>query len=123
MTLKRIILRLARNPGFPDGDMHQGYTIVAPLDADGHLQLDEWRENKKDCTVLRFHPDPAEKADGWLTHRGSKWFFHYDEEDEGPDEPTHRLADHTFVQGEYVSVRHANTDSLTYIVSEVSDVK
>ena len=35
MALKRIILRLARNPGFPDGDMHQGYTIVAPLDADG----------------------------------------------------------------------------------------
>ena len=82
MALKRIILRLARNPGFPDGDMHQGYTIVAPLDADGQLLVDEWRDNKKSCTVLRFHPDPAERADGLLTHRGSVWYFHYDEDDE-----------------------------------------
>ncbi len=122
MSLKRIILRLARNPGFPDGDMHQGYTIIAPLDADGRLSLDQWRENKKDCTVFRFHPDQAEKADGLLTHRGSHWYFHYDEDDEGPDEPAHKLADHIFVQGEYVSVRHMNKDSLTYIVSEVASV-
>ena len=121
MPLKRIIMRLARNPGYPDGDMHQGYTIVAPLDEEGHLLLDEWREHKKECTVLRFHPDPDEKADGWITHRGSNWFFHYDEEDEGPDEPTHRLADHIFRKGEYVSVRHhGGEESLTYIVSDVT---
>ncbi len=122
MPLKRIIMRLARNPGYPDGDMHQGYTIVAPLDKDGHLQIDEWRDNKQACTVLRFHPDPDEKADGWLTHRGSHWYFRYDEEEEGPDEPAHRLADHVFQQGEYMTVRHHGDEALTYVISDVSPV-
>ncbi len=122
MALNRIILRLARNPGFPDGDMHQGYTIIAPLNGDNHLDIEEWREKKTDCTVLRFHPDDAEKADGLLTHRGSHWFFHYDEESEGPDEAAHRLGDHVFIQGEYMSVRHHAEEVLTYIISEVSPV-
>lgn len=120
MALRRIIMRLARNPGYPDGDMHQGYTIVAPLDGTGKLDLDEWRDKRGKCTVFRFHPDPDERADGLLTHRGSHWFFHYDEDDEGPDEPAHKLADHVFIQGEYVSVRHHDEETLTYIVSDVS---
>lgn len=123
MALKRIILRLARNPGFPDGDMHQGYTIVAPLDESGHLDIELWRANKAKCTVYRFHPDPEERADGLLKHHGSNWYFHYDEDDEGPDEPAFKLADHVFRQTEYVSVRHHNKDSLTYVVSEVSEAE
>ena len=41
MPLRRIVLRLARNPGYPDGDDQQGYVLVAPLDAGGKIDDDE----------------------------------------------------------------------------------
>lgn len=124
MSLTRVVMRLGRNPdaGFPDGDNDQGYVIVAPLDKDGRLDLDLWRANKADCTVDRFSPDPAEKADGWLTHRGSHWFFHYDEEGEGPDEPVYRLGDHTLRLGDYLTIHEADGDDLTYKITETTPV-
>lgn len=124
MSLTRVVMRLGRNPdaGFPDGDNGQGYVVVAPLDKDGRLDLDLWRANKADCTVDRFSPDPAEKADGWLTHRGSHWFFHYDEEGEGPDEPVYRLGDHTLRLGDYLTIHEADGDDLTYKITETTSV-
>jgi len=120
MPLKRIVLRLARNPGFPDGDDDQGYILVAPLDADGQIDLQAWRGQREACTVIRFHPDPDEHADGWLTHRGNKWRFRYDEDDEGPDEPGYRLGEHDFRPGAYVTISHHGDEALTYIVTEVA---
>ena len=122
MTMKRITLRLARNPGYPEGDRQQGYVIIAPLDPGGHLMVDEWRAHRSACTVVRFHPDPAEHADGWLTHRGSHWFFRYDEDHEGPDEPVYRFGDHRFEIGEYVTISHADGEALTYQVADVTSV-
>ena len=124
MSLTRVVMRLGRNPdaGFPDGDNDQGYVVVAPLDKDGRLDLDLWRANKADCTVDRFSPAPAEKADGWLTHRGSHWFFHYDEEGEGPDEPVYRLGDHTLRLGDYLTIHEADGDDLTYKITETTSV-
>lgn len=121
MTLSRIILRLARNPraGFPDGDEHRGYTIVAPLDGDGRLDVEAWRTARKSCTVRRFSPDQEEIADGWLTHRGSHWHFRYDEEEEGPDEPLFRLGEHVMRTGEYVTVQEQDGDALVYRVADV----
>lgn len=120
MSLTRVVMRLGRNPdaGFPDGDNDQGYVVVAPLDKDGRLDLDLWRANKADCTVDRFSPDPAEKADGWLTHRGSHWFFHYDEEDEGPDEPVFKLGDHVMRVGEYLTIHEADGHDMTFKITE-----
>ena len=39
MTLSRIVMRLARNPGteFAGGDDRRGYALTAPLTSDGHL--------------------------------------------------------------------------------------
>ena len=39
MTLSRIVMRLARNPGteFAGGDDHRGDALTAPLTDDGHL--------------------------------------------------------------------------------------
>lgn len=121
---KRITLRLARNPdaGFPDGDPHHGYTIVAPLDDDGHLDAAAWVQDRKRCTVVRFAPDPDARADGWLTHHGARWSFHFDEDAEGPDEPLYRLGEHKFAADEYVSVMDRNGPSLVYRVTDVSSV-
>lgn len=124
MHLKQIVLRLARNEGFPFGDKDQGYVIVAPLNDDARLDVDAWRAVKEHCTVKRFHPDSALAADGLLTHRGSHWYFHYDEEDEGPDEPLYRLADHQLLHGSYVTIAHGDEgEALTYQVDDVRNFK
>jgi hypothetical protein len=120
MGLTRVVLRLGRNPdaGFPEGDDDMGYVVVAPLDKDGTLDPDLWRANKEKCTVLRFTPDHENDADGWLSHRGAQWYFRYDEEEEGPDEPVFRLGDHKLRLGEYVTIHEADGDDLTYKVTE-----
>ena len=122
MNLKRITLQLARNPGLPAGDPGQGYQIIAPITEAGQLDLEGWRQNRKACRVYRFHPDPAEVADGWLTHRGEKWFFHYDEEEEGDDEAVFRFGAHKFREGEYVTIDHPGREALTYKVTDISPV-
>ncbi|MBY9066833.1 hypothetical protein K1X12_07970 [Hyphomonas sp. WL0036] len=121
MSLKRISLQPALNPG-AEVVAGQGYTIIAPLTAEGRLDLDAWRANRADCRVYRLHPDPAERADGWLTHRGNRWFFRYDEEEEGDDENVYRLGDHVFREGEYVTVEFHGEQPLTYKVVDVSEL-
>jgi hypothetical protein len=122
--LTRVVMRLARNPdaGFPDGDDHHGYVITAPLDRAGRLDPTLWRERKKDCTVVRFKPGEAHDADGWLTHRGEHWYLHYDENDEGPDEPVYRLGDHRLRLGDYLTIHEADGDDLTYKITEARPV-
>lgn len=82
MTLSRIVMRLARNPGteFAGGDDHRGYALTAPLTADGLLDLEAYGKTKAECVVRRFAPD-EDAADGRLARRGSRWFFDYDEGD------------------------------------------
>ena len=120
MALTRVVMRLGRNPdaGFPEGDDNHGYVVIAPLDAEGRLDVELWRANKDKCTVNRFTPGHEEDADGVLTHRGSHWYFHYDEEDEGPDEPVYRLGDHLLRLGEYLTIHEADGDDLTYKITE-----
>jgi hypothetical protein len=118
MALTQVVLRLARNPGYPDGDDRQGYTITAPLDSKGRLSADEWREQRDRCTVIRVKPGTEEDADGLLTHRGGNWYFHYDEEREGDDEPVYRLGDHSLALGSYVTVHESDGRALTYRVTE-----
>lgn len=114
--LTQVVLRLARNPGFPAGDDGQGYVINAPLDANGQLSVAEWQQVRDACIVIRFKPGTERDADGKLTHRGSNWFFHYDEAEEGDDEPVHRLADHSLAVGNYVTIHESDGRALTYRV-------
>jgi hypothetical protein len=120
MTLTRVVLRLGRNPdaGFPEGDDDTGYVIVAPLDREGGLDAELWRTEKAKCKVVRFTPDHQDDADGMLLHRGDRWYFHYDGEDEGPDEPVYRLGDHKLRVGEYVTIHEADGDDLTFKITE-----
>lgn len=119
LGLTRVILRLGRNPGagFPDGDDNYGYVIHAPLDTDFKLDPALWREKTEHCTVRRFHPNEP-IADGWLRHRGDNWYFWYDEEDEGPEEPVFKLGTHRLAPGEYITVREGDGDILTFRVAD-----
>ena len=121
MTLSRIVMRLARNPGteFADGDDHRGYTLVAPLLDDGKLDIDAFQKSRTDCTVRRFAPD-EDAVTGRLARRGQTWFFDYDDADDADDEPVHRLGEHRFSVGEYVSVADEDGRLLAYKVTEVS---
>ncbi len=121
MSLSRIVMRLARNPGteLAGGDDHRGYTVVAPLTADGHLDLDGWHSSKDQCHVRRFAPD-EDAVVGRLARRGTAWFFDYDGAASGDDEPVYRLGEHTFGVGDYVTVTDHDHRPLTYKVTEVS---
>jgi len=123
MALTRIVMRLARNPGYPDGDHEQGYVITAPIDAEGRLEVAEWRREKPRCTVVRFKRGEERDADGWLTHRGEHWHIHYDEATEGPDEPLYRLGDHRLGIGDYVTIHESDGQDLTYRVTEHHTVR
>ena len=121
ISLNRIVMRLARNPGteFADGDDHRGYTLVAPLTPDGHIDAAAFAQAKGACTVRRFAPD-EDPVDGKLVHRGARWFFDYEEAGEDGDEPVFRLGEHRFAVGEYVSITDEDGRLLTYKVTETS---
>ncbi|HQT53052.1 MAG: hypothetical protein Q8N10_01245 [Phenylobacterium sp.] len=120
MSLSRIVMRLARNPGteFAGGDDHRGYSLTAPLTSDGHIDEAAYAKAKAQCTVRRFTPD-EEATDGRLAKRGARWFFDYEADDTADDEPVHRLGDHRFAVGEYVTVADEDGRPLTYKVVEV----
>jgi hypothetical protein len=119
-NLSRIVMRLARNPGteFADGDDHRGYSLVAPLTPDGHLDAAAYAKVRDACVVRRFAPD-EDAADGRLVHRGARWSFDYEGDIYSEDEPVHRLGEHRFAVGEYVSVTDDDGRPLTYKVTEV----
>lgn len=120
MTLSRIVMRLARNPGteFADGDDHRGYTLTAPLTDDGMLDLEAFQKSKSDCTVRRFAPD-EDAVMGLLARRRDAWYFDYDSSIDSDDEAVHRLGQHRFAVGEYVSVADEDGRMLAYKVTDV----
>lgn len=123
---KRITLHLARSREFPQGSARHGYEIVAPLDAENHLDVDVWRKHREACRVRRFWA--GERAElGHLVHRaggmgGSTWVFDYDAAAGDDDEAGFRLGDHVWVPGEYVSIRDDEGEMHTFRVVTVEDV-
>jgi len=103
-AFRRIRLELAREPGHPDGEPDIGYTVLAPLTPDGHLDLDLARRFQDQCKVVRFHAGQDSEV-GYLRRRpGGSWAFHYSLEDREDDDPGFRLGEHRFAAGEYITI-------------------
>jgi hypothetical protein len=121
VVLSRIVMRLARNPGteFADGDDHRGYSLVAPLASDGHLDGAAYSKVRNACSVRRFAPD-EDPSDGKLVHVGKSWYFDYDNAVDTGEEPVFRLGQHRFAVGEYVSITDEDGRLLTYKVTDVA---
>ncbi len=123
--LKRIRLNLARSPEYPTGSAHHGYEFVAPLDTEGHIDADAWREVRDKCWVRRFWAGEPEQF-GKLVHKPggrehARWIFDYDPDRDEDDEAGFRFASHAFVPGEYVSIRDDDGEMHTFQVAAVVD--
>jgi hypothetical protein len=121
-TFHRIRLELAREPRHPEGDPRIGYSLIAPLDSEGRLEADAWRDFREHCRVVRFHA-ARDHEQGYLRRRpGGSWAFHYEFEDGGEDDdPAYRLGDHRFLYGEYVTIEE-DEGTHTYRVVQVDRV-
>lgn len=122
MTLSRITLRLARNPGteFANGDDRHGYTLVAPLDAKGFIDEAAWKRHAAACTVHHLTPDLPAPREGLLKRRGDNWYFDYEAGTTDDDEPVFKLGQHPFRAGEYVTISDEHARKLTYGVRSVA---
>jgi len=104
MALKRVRLELARNAEFPQGSPARGYDFVAPLTADGHMDLGGWRQHRDACTVHRFWAGEDDEHGRLVHHGGERWAFRYESMAADDEEPIFRFDRHSFVAGEYVSI-------------------
>lgn len=102
---RHVRLVLARDKEHPEGDPHEGYDLLVPLDDNGHLDAIEWKDKQNLCRVRRFR-SKGEDLIGVLRRKpGGQWYFDY-AQGESDDEIVFKLSDESFVQGEYLSVRN-----------------
>lgn len=112
--LQAITLHLGRTPDHPEGSPRDGYDIVAPVDAEGHLDATAWHAARGHCRVRRFRLGEPDRH-GWLVHRaggagGAHWQIDYDDTRSDDDESAFRLDRHKIALGEYLSIRGAGDD-------------
>ena len=124
-AFKRIRLELARSKEFPDGSANHGYELVAPLDADAHIDAALWHKYRENCRVSRFWGDGEEI--GYLLHKPggpehARWVFDYHGRTHREDEYGHRFGAHIFRSGEYVSIQDAAGEVRTFRVVSVVPV-
>jgi len=117
-VLSKIRLELARTREHPDGERRIGYEFCAPLDEQGMIDVQKFRENRESCTVRRFRAN-EEHEDGRLVRKpGRAWSFHYDVHgDPSNDEAGFKFGNHRFVVGEYVSIREEDVQQPYRVVS------
>jgi hypothetical protein len=118
MSLATIRLELARTPEFPGGSAAHGYEFHAPLTADGHLDLAAFSELRERCVVRRFWGGAL--SQGRLQRTGAHgWAFSYAPGVED-DERFHKLEQHRFVLGDYVTIQEHDGTTRTFRVASVT---
>jgi len=120
-SFRRIRLELAREKGYPQGSALIGYTLVAPLNANGQIDADLWHKYHQFCRVVRFRPDEADDVGHLIRKPGGSWAFRYDIKGDQEEETGYHFSSDRFTLGDYVSVRE--DDGLhTFQVASVESV-
>jgi hypothetical protein len=122
-NFKRIRLNLARSKEFPRGSPRHGYEFVAPLDANSHIDVEQWKRDRAHCRVRRFWEGEEDQV-GLVVHKPGgpehgRWVFDYDQTAEEDDESGYRFGAHAFRPGEYVSIRDEDGEMHTFQVVSV----
>lgn len=122
-SFKRIRLNLARSKEFPNGSAKHGYEFVAPLDGQGHIDVNLWKTDRAHCRVRRFWEGDDDQV-GFVVHKAggpehARWVFDYDQTAEDDDESGYRFGAHAFKTGEFVSIRDEDGDMHTFVVASV----
>lgn len=124
MAFKKVRLELARDKDFPFGSSEHGYEFVAPIGDDGLLDPKQWKENRERCKVRRFWGGEEEEIGHLIRRPGGSWAFHYDiHGDSGDDESGYRFGNHTFVNGDYVSIMEHDDKLRTFRIVAVEDLE
>jgi len=121
--LRRVRLELARDHDFPNGSRERGYDFIAPIDNDGHIEPNAWKELRQRCRVRRFWADEQEEV-GHIVHKpGGAWAFHYDiRGDAMHDERGFHFENHVLKPGEYVSIKEQDGTLRTFRVASVREL-
>lgn len=124
--LQRITLHLGRTAAHPEGSSRDGYDIIAPVDGEGHLDVNAWRAERERCRVRRFRVGEPDRH-GWLVHRaggagGSHWQIDYDDQSSADDESAFKLDRHTIAVGEYLSIRGADDEFEPFRIVAIAPV-
>jgi len=119
VALKKVRLELARTRDFPEGSASHGYEFVAPLDPDGHLDMEEWKQYRQVCSVHRFWRGEDDETGLLVHHSGGRWVFSY-EPGEEDDEPIFKFDRHNFVVGEYVSITEHDGVSRPFRIASIA---
>ena len=115
MTFMRIRLEAARSREFPEGSTHHGYSFVLPLNGDGKLDRAAFAHDPQICTVRRFWGGEDDEVGHLIKNRGGRFAFSFRED----EEPIHRLDEHVFRAGEYLSVKEPDGKIYAFKVTEV----
>jgi hypothetical protein len=119
MILRTIRLELARTPRWPQGNPDCGYEFRAPLTAEGHIDVEQWRRHRKESTVRRFWQGEADEHGHLIHTRRRTWAFSYAPGEED-DTAFFRFESHAFVPGEYVTIAEQDGHSYTFKVASVT---
>lgn len=119
-TLKRVRLELARDHDHPNGSKQHGYDFIAPIDENGHIIVDDWKQVRDRCRVKRFWAGDEDEVGHIVRRPGGSWAFHYDIHGAaGSDEGGYRFDLHSFKPGEYVSIKEHDGVLRTFRVMSV----
>jgi hypothetical protein len=121
VSFRRIRLELAREKGHPEGSASIGYTLVAPIDSYGRIDLDLWRKYHEFCRVVRFRPGEADEVGHLVRKPGGAWAFRYDVVGDHDDETGYHFSTDRFIIGDYVSVRE-KSDMHTFQVASIEPI-
>ncbi len=114
--MHEIRLELARDHEMPEGSARRGYLFRAPLDGEGYLDKNAWRELAERCAVTRFWDGAVTELGTLVLRADGQWVFDFDPADDADDEPGYRFGSHVFQVGEYVSILEHDGHERTFRV-------